>query len=116
MKFLNDRAYASLVSRLETAEAKVAEYVKKETDTGIYTDVIDSTRNACPPVFDFKNEMFVIYSVERVNQGTKAERTDIAYFLLSDPNKKMSTWTFYCSRKQHNDVVEAYKESLKPVI
>lgn len=50
------------------------------------------------------------YAVERTHMGEKDERTVLS---VIDPNKKHKEYMFFCSRNQHNELVQQFHKFLE---
>lgn len=79
-------------------------------------------RSECPPSFNFNDETFNVFSVERLDMPyvagvpNRAERTNIGYTMLGE-NKTVITkeWNLYCSREDHNKLVAEFNSVKKNV-
>jgi len=79
-------------------------------------------RSECPPSFNFNDENFNVFSVERIDMPSTAgvpnrnERTLIGYTILGENNTLIiKEWSFYCSREDHNKLVAEFNAVKKDV-
>ena len=77
-------------------------------------------RSECPPSFNFNDENFNVFSVERLDMPSaagvpnKSERTSIGYTMLGEnKNVIIKEWTLYCSREDHNKLVAEFNSVKK---
>jgi hypothetical protein len=79
-------------------------------------------RAECPASFDFNDENINVFSVERMEMPSIAgvpnisERTVIGYFIFDENGGTIiKEWNLYCSREDHNKLVEEFRAIKKNI-
>jgi hypothetical protein len=108
--------------QIERLKAEVAEQVRKELLAKNLTQSdVDNIRKTTTTAFNLENPSITVFSIERLNQFVpfEQEKTVVGYYFNSDiksaaVDEKVvhREWSLYCSRADHNALVEEFRARL----
>jgi len=120
MKLYTNKQIEEIKSK--AAADAISTYKKKLQNEYTAIENAIKARAECPASFDFNDENINVFSVERMEMPSIAgvpnisERTVIGYFIFDENGGTIiKEWNLYCSREDHNKLVEEFRAIKKNI-
>jgi hypothetical protein len=120
MKLYTNKQIEEIKSK--AAADAISKYTKELQNEYNAIENAIKARAECAASFDFNDEDINVFSVERIEMPSftgvpnSRERTVIGYFIFDENGGTIiKEWTLYCSREDHNKLVEEFRASKKNI-